>query len=588
MPTRIIRIIKIFVPLVFSVIFIILLFTSIVSLASTQPADGMAVNVATSTEQLQIPHQIQIVRVYYINQDTLNEIAARMEPWEVNKDSGYAIVEVDATQLAWLIDMGLKVEIDHQLTQEYYNKRPLSTNQTTGIPSYSCYKTVEETYAFAESLIITYPTLAEWIDIGDSWGKNQSGNQGYDLYVLKITNQNTTHAKPKLFVMSGLHAREYTPPELNTYFAEYLLQHYGNDSDITWLLDYHEIHLLLHANPDGRKQAESGKYWRKNTNENYCSPTSDYRGADLNRNFTFHWNNCDGDYCSSGNECYETYRGTFAASEPETQAIQIYLRSIFPDQRGELDTDPAPITSTGVFIDLHSYGNLVLWPWGFTTNTAPNGDALQTLGRKFAFFNQYEPGQASENLYLTDGDSDGFAYGELGLAGYTFEIGSKFFQECSYFQEDVITRNIPALLYAAKIARASYLLPSGPDVLHISITPEFTGNENDLLLKANINDKQYYGIGEPTQIISTAEYYIDTPPWITSTFPISFPMHVEDGAFDEYIETMTSTIETTGLSQGRHTIFVRGQDTAGNWGPVSATFLYISKYNYFFPIGIAQ
>jgi hypothetical protein len=43
-----------------------------------------------------------------------------------------------------------------------------------------------------------------------------------------------------------------------------------------------------------------------------------------------------------------------------------------------LDTDPAPITSTGVFIDLHSYGNLVLWPWGFTTNTAPNGDALQT------------------------------------------------------------------------------------------------------------------------------------------------------------------------------------------------------------------
>jgi hypothetical protein len=35
------------------------------------------------------------------------------------------------------------------------------------------------------------------------------------------------------------------------------------DPNITWLLDHHEIHLLLHANPDGRKQAESGKYWRK-------------------------------------------------------------------------------------------------------------------------------------------------------------------------------------------------------------------------------------------------------------------------------------------------------------------------------------
>ena len=34
---------------------------------------------------------------------------------------------------------------------------------------------------------------------------------------------------------------------------------------------------------------------------------------------------------------------------------------------------------------------LVLWPWGFTSTVAPNGAALTTLGRKFAWFNGYEP-----------------------------------------------------------------------------------------------------------------------------------------------------------------------------------------------------
>ena len=31
---------------------------------------------------------------------------------------------------------------------------------------------------------------------------------------------------------------------------------------------------MLHTNPDGRKQAETGLSWRKNTNQNYCGATS--------------------------------------------------------------------------------------------------------------------------------------------------------------------------------------------------------------------------------------------------------------------------------------------------------------------------
>lgn len=590
MSTRNHRIIRIITPLVLSLGFLFLLFSATKSWASNSTQGDISLKSVAPTVQAFSTDAIQIVRVYYVNQDTLNRIAARMEPWEVNKVMGYAIVEMDASQYTWLSNMGLKVEVDQELTQQYHNQQGISSYQISGIPGYSCYKTVEETYAFAESLVVTYPNLAEWIDIGDSWEKTQSSSEGHDLNVLIITNQNIVLPKPKLFVMSGLHAREYAPPELNTYFAEYLLENYGLDPDITWLLDYHEIHLLFQSNPDGRKKAESSFSWRKNTNENYCSPTSNDRGADLNRNFAFHWNDCDGSGCSSSNECYNTYRGESPASEPETQAIQNYLRSIFPDQRDEsLDSNAVPITSTGVFIDLHSYGNQVLWPWGFTYDIAPNSDALQTLGRKFAFFNQYQPGQASDSLYLTDGDSDGFAYGAMGLPGYTFEIGATFFEPCAYFQENIITNNLPALLYAAKIARYPYILPSGPDVINISTSPVIISSGNSIQIQATINDTRYKNKDfepnpEPTRVISAAEYYIDTPPWVTATLPLSYSMNVEDGIFDENIETVTTSISTTGLSQGQHIIFIRGQDAAGNWGPISAEFLFIFNQLYYFPI----
>ena len=140
-----------------------------------------------------------------------------------------------------------------------------------------------------------YPLLATWNDVGDSWEKvTPGGNPGYDLMVLKLTNSTIPGPKPKLFAMSSIHAREYTTAELNTRFAEHLVGNYGDDPDITWLLDYHEIHLMLQSNPDGRKHAETGISWRKNTNENYCSPTSPNRGADLNRNFEFQWGCCGG------------------------------------------------------------------------------------------------------------------------------------------------------------------------------------------------------------------------------------------------------------------------------------------------------
>ena len=170
-----------------------------------------------------------------------------------------------------------------------------------------------------------------------------------------------------------------------TRFAEHLVEAYGTDADATWLLDHHEVHLLLIANPDGRKHGEKGVYWRKNDNVNHCP--NGWAGVDLNRNFDFEW----GGSGSSGNACNQTFRGSAAGSEPETQAVMQYMRDLFPDARGPDDDDIAPLDTSGVYLDVHSYSELILYPWGYKRETAPNGLQLRRLGRKLAFFNGYRP-----------------------------------------------------------------------------------------------------------------------------------------------------------------------------------------------------
>ncbi len=505
-----------------------------------------------------------IVRVYYPNLDIGNRVLISFEPWifETDYEEGYHLMKVTQREIYLLTDAGLQVVVA--------DRQQLPTVQS--IPSYPCYQTVEETFAFAEALATTYPDLATWTDVGNSWEKS-AGLGGYDVMVLRLTNSAILGPKPKLFATSAIHAREYATAPLLVRFAEYLMDNYGTDADATWILDHHEVHLMLHTNPDGRKMAEGGAWWRKNTNQNYCSPTSSDRGADLNRNFSYQWGCCSG---SSGSQCSETYRGPSPASEPETQAVRDYMRTQFPDQRGPNLNDRAPDDATGIYLDIHSYGELVLWPWGFTSSTAPNGTQLQTLGRKFAYWNQYEPQQAI-GLYPTDGTTDDFGYGDLGVASYTFELGTTFFQSCSYFENTIVPDNMPALIYAAKVARTPYMTPAGPDAYALSLSGDPVPAGTLVTLSGTINDTRYNNShgDEPTQDIATAEYYVDTPPWVSGSTAIA--MSASDGSFDSKTENIEATIETTGLSNGKHIIFVRGQDVNGNWGAFSAIFLNVTE-----------
>ena len=452
----------------------------------------------------------------------------------------------------------------------------LPGSAAAAIPGYSCYLTVEETYAVASSIVAQYPDLATWTDIGDSWEKNTpGGNPGYDLMVLSLTNSAIAGTKPAMFVMSSASGRDYSPAELNTRFAQYFVEQYGVDPNVTWMLDYHEIHLLFHANPDGRKQAEGGLSWSKNTNQNYCGPTSSSRGANLDNNFSFQWGCCGG---SSGIECNNAYRGPSPASELEVQTIQNYLNNIFADQRPDNLNSAAPVDTTGLFIDLQSYGEQVLWPWSFTSTATANGTALQTLGRKLAVFNDYYPAQAIA-AGTRDGTALDYAYGTLGVPSYRMEVGTTYFENCAAFENTILPNNLDMLLFTARVLRDPYMSPFGPEAINVSLSATQVSQGETVTLTATMDDARFNTSNgaEPIQSIAAAQYYIDSPSWISSPAPVAWSMSAADGSFDSTSEIVQAQIDSSTLGTGRHTIFLNGKDGDGSWGPVAAVFLEVTE-----------
>ena len=533
-----------------------------------------------------------VYKAYYPNREVARKasISFHANLLESDPKGGFLIMQLEEREMRQLQRFGFRFEratefIERRnraltMFQIERTRRAAGQAEPLSIPGYACYETVEETFAAGDALIAAQPQLASWVTAGSSWLKTQ-GQGGYDIKVLKLTNSAVAapagESKPKLFLNSAIHAREYTTAPLVLEFAKWLVNGYGVNADATWIVDHHEVHLMFHTNPDGRKRAETGLSWRKNVNNNFCANTNT-RGVDLNRNFSFEWNSTAGQG-SSGSACSLTYRGPSGGSEPETQAVQNYARSLWPDRRGPGVNDPAPADTSGIHIDIHSYSQLVLWPWGATAAPAPNGPALQTLGRRFAWFNGYEPTQ-SIGLYPTDGTSDGPSYGELGVAAFTFELGTAFFQSCSIYENTVKPGNMPALIYAAKVVRTPYITPGGPDVSALALAGEASGSGvaagTAVALTASATDTRFSTVNgvEATQAVSAAEYTIDTPPWDAAAVPRA--LLAADGSFNSPTEALAGSIDTTGLAAGRHTVFARARDVSGVWGPVSAVFLNLT------------
>ncbi len=554
-------------------------------LAGPSIAAPPGASAATSTSDAD---RLSFVIVRYRERAQLQTLGGMFQHMIVDDAAKTARLEATAADIDEIRRMGLKVTIDQVSTDRIRSVENAMANRQFGsrsISGYACYRTVEETYTTIDQLVASKPALASVSDIGPTWLKSRNIG-GYDMKVLRLTNSATNASRPNkapMVVFASIHAREYTPAELTTRFAEWLVNGYGTDPEATWLMDNYVFHLILQANPDGRKKAETGLSWRKNVNNTNGSCSANSIGIDLNRNFPFHWSTVAGG--SSPNACAETYRGPVAQSEPETQnlvrfvagtpgASGVYSGGIFPDRRGDAASSIAPDDYQGVFFDIHSYSQLVLWPWGDTTSLAPNSTALATLGRRLAFFNSYKP-QQSVGLYATDGTTDDSMYGLLGVPSYTIELGVAFFESCTTFQSATLPRNLAALKYSARNLTAPYRYPSGPDAVSVSTSSASVPAGTPVTISAILDDSQFNQSNgtEATHAIASARLYVDIPPWEAGASGIV--MAASDGSFNSTRETVTASLGTTGLSAGRHIVYVQGTDASGKPGTPNAVLLTI-------------
>ena len=311
-----------------------------------------------------------------------------------------------------------------------------------------------------------HPELVKLYDIGDSW-KKAHGQGGHDIQALCITKLtpgdcalNSSGKKPKFVLHAQIHAREIVTGEIAYRWIDLLVSSYGVDPEITALLDTRELWVVPIANPDGVDVVASNParplLQRKNVDDSAGRCTSGYAGVDLNRNSSFQW---DPD---EGGPCTEMYPGAKPASEPETVAMQGLLDTIFPDTKGSLDA-PAAAGTTGVFVTLHSYGNDILAPWGYTRTAAPDRAALVALGNKMGALTGYPVSTGDGGIgYLTPGSTTDWLYGTRGVPSYTFEIGpragwcSGFLPAYSCVASTFWPLLKPALVYAAQAAGAPY------------------------------------------------------------------------------------------------------------------------------------
>ncbi len=455
------------------------------------------------------------------------------------------------------------------------------------------YRTVDEHEEHLTAVVSQHPDLARLVDYGDSWLKTQ-GRGGRDLLAVCITNQQAGDCellpdsdKPRVVMMSAIHPRELATAEINWRLVDDLVEGYRSDPEITMMLDTTEVWIIPLANPDGRDIVElgGGREWqRKNANDSDtpdgCRSGAPFNqiGVDLNRNAsTSDWGRQDNGRVVSDQPCSSVFAGPSPASEPEEQALESLFRSLWPDGRADTPGAGAPADTAGVFISLHSFSDFVLFPPGGTAGKTANDAGLRSMGFRMGHFNGYQVGTAPEILYQAPGATDDFVYEDLGVASYTYEVGSAdesapcggFFPIYECIDNELWPENRDALLYAIKAAGSPYLTSRGPTVTDVQAqNPAAPGSAAPITAVADDDALATDGIERPqaTEIVDV-EYYLDQLP-DDGGQPV--PMAPSDGALDAPTEQVSASVATQDLAVGSHTVYVRARNEAGFWGPFTA------------------
>jgi hypothetical protein len=339
--------------------------------------------------------------------------------------SDFSVKEITRIQQA-----GFRTEILIDDVQKFYRERSAQGAEERTAAATNCAGTNTELYTTPSHFYLGgmggYFTYDQLLDILDSMQllypnlitvkqaiDPTTTIEGREIYYVKISdNPNVQEAEPEVLYTAVHHAREAESLSQLVFYMWYLLENYSADTTIKNLVDNTQMFFVPCLNPDGYfynqfTDPNGGGMWRKNRRDNLDGTF----GVDLNRNYGYEY--AFDDIGSSPVTADETYRGTAAFSEPETQAISNFTNA----------------HEFRLCLNYHTFGNHLVQPWGFIPDYYPV-DSLQYYSYGYAITekNDYHVGTPNQTVnYTTNGGSDDWMYGDVSgkpkVFAWTPEVG---------------------------------------------------------------------------------------------------------------------------------------------------------------------
>jgi hypothetical protein len=324
-------------------------------------------------------------------------------PSRVGTDA-WARIYSDTAEEARLQRMGFELRVVQPDLSTFYARRAAAEpRRLTQGGSMGGFKTLAEIGAEMDRLAATYPAIVSpKFSIGTSL-------QGLPIWAMRVSDNPTIdEAEEPIAEFDAIHhAREPMSGEALLLFADELCTHYAADPTARRLVQTRNLLFIPCVNPDGyeynrQTNPNGGGMWRKNRRLN----SDGTFGVDLNRNYSWEWGpQWPG---SSGVPGDETYRGPSAFSEPETRVMRDFFNAHPP----------------GMSLSAHTYGDLWLFPWGYTATPSPDDATFRLYGQRATASNGWVYGPPPLVLYVANGVTIDWAYGQLGAWAFTPEIGS--------------------------------------------------------------------------------------------------------------------------------------------------------------------
>jgi PKD repeat protein len=395
------------------------------------------------------------------------------------------------------------------------------------------------------------------------------------IYHVKISDNPASNEanEPKILYTAIHHAREPMSLMETIFYMWYVLENYGTNDEVTYLVNNTQMFFVPCINPDGYVYNETtnpngGGMWRKNRRLN----SNGSFGVDLNRNYSYGW----GTTGTSATPSNDTYRGTSAFSEPETQAMRWLV------QNNDFE----------MAFNAHAFAEEILFPIGTTTaEFAPHHNYFQDYTNHMTELNGYFA-QKSSGLYPASGDSDDYMYKvDVGVGqkdtvfAHTPEVGTAFWQPSSEIIATCKEMLFPNLILAHLSRNYSIVKDSDP-----STVATMSGNFNHSIKRLGRQSGPVTVSIEPllniVSVGNSVSYNLNSQQ--TSTGSISYVLSpsIQFGDQIKYILKTDNGLwvkkDTIVKTFGAMTLQALEDATAitnwtGNWSTTTTTFVSPSK-----------